>query len=155
MNNNKPYIVKPRPCSEEENYLDELGIKVLPSDYAGAHAELPDGWTFKIDKSDYLADVVEIYDSKKRVRVRSVHYTYPKRYMPDDRLIVFTRYKVRDYGYVGSVNYNMVVMDEADGSIIFSVVEPINHGVAELTRKCEKYLDENYPEWKNPSKYWD
>lgn len=153
----KPYIVKPKSWREEGKYFDALGIKIIPSPPCGTYVDLPDGWTFNTE-SGWIAESTTIYDDKGRRRIYSVHYFPTKRYVHDDSLTVWARYNVRKLevkGVDGALQHNVVVTDFADMSDIFSAGIVDWRDDKPLVEKCEAYLNEHYPDWKNPLAYWN
>lgn len=160
MKNNKPYIVKPR--YENEKYFKELGIEIIPSPPRGTYVNLPDGWSFKTESS-WIAESTTIYDENGRGRIYSAHFFPTKRYVQDDILTVWKRYNIRETtDYSGEVDmYKVTIVDFAEKTIDNPATEHVvfSAGVAsnrdELVKKCNKYMDEHYPDWNNPLAYWD
>ena len=145
----KPYIVKPW-LSEEVRKLESLGIEMIPSPPCGTFVNIPDGWTFK-KESDYIAESTAIYDDKGRRRVYSCHFFPVKRYVQDDILRIDTRYFIRR-----AVNWKTAtVVDGVDNTELFTVEVESGERYEDAKNKCREFLKKNYPEWEDPSKYWD
>ncbi len=115
-------------------------------------ATLPKGWsTQELPGSSILR--ANLLDSKGRVR-GSYRYkgSFYERY---GHMSLIERYRLTDQYEDGSIN--VVVIDE-DGSVIFNAgrcEETFTEEYDKLVAKAEEYLMDNYPEWKDATKYWD
>lgn len=147
---NKPYIVKPWRLDEIEK-LESLGIEMIPdSPPCGTFVNIPDGWTFK-KESGYIVESTTIYDDKGRRRIYSCHFFPVKRYVQDDILRFDTRYFIRR-----AENWKTAtVVDAIDNTELFAVKVESGERYEDAENKCRKFLNSKYPEWENPSKYWD
>ena len=153
---NNPYIVYPVRSIRKQ--FKELGIKIIPSPPCGTYVELPDGWTFKTE-TGWIVESTSIYDCKGRRRIYSAHFFPVKRYVQDDILSIDTRYRVQKKEVKNEgdnwLYHHVVCVDFADGSEIFDAGTVRWNKSEPLTERCEAYLNENYPDWKNPLAYWD
>lgn len=158
----------------EVNYM-RLGFmipEILPVEYEAALndplyliAVLPDGW--KKIKGEYAEGFCYVVDNKgaRRVEVwimntsteRRASYEICGRYKP------FTKIQT-----VGTDNIHFAsVMDNKLNKIIYTSHDNVNvpvyadknavtiNKLAHLRADSYKWLNENFPEWKNPFTYWD
>ena len=118
------------------------------------HAFLPPGWTLKIlDKSRG-----RLIDDKGRTRGEVYK---PTNYLRDHSfMFLFKRYNVTFR------HLNLEALDTSVEVIVIDYDNNIIHRVGEckeicsdryesLKKEAEAFLDSNYPDWKDPGKYWD
>lgn len=153
-------------------YYEDLGITFKEyQDELEITAILPEGWTR--EGTGYWTTV---YDEKKRAR-----FTFFEKSAIYDR-DAFTHKKRRytcDRDFTGDHKDGYRVIKhfvvDADGTVLFKcravkikdesgskdeeVSDRFWHkyygAIKRQEIKCEAYLNENYPDWKNPDAYWD
>lgn len=164
-----------------KQYLEELGFTVLEETDAFFHCDFPKGW--KKEAPSFLNCWVYLIDNKKRKRAgiffriadkkasKTYYVTYIN-YIPRYKVVVdhevrFDVNKRNNEEHKNSPIIGRVV--DADDTIVFDAgrfelihkfgdelynqeVKEIN---ANLRAKCEKWINEYYPEHDNISKYWE
>ena len=107
-------------------------------------SSLPNGWTIQQAK-----DCLFLVDEKNRKRG---HIFYLNSYIFMD---LFRRFSINQH-IVGKsfLSPYKVFVGDFDGTCIFEAGKSTFHYDA-LVSKAEDYLNTNYPEWKDPLKYWD
>lgn len=131
----------------KENY-EKMGIKVIgksSGDDLFYDVILPKGWTIKRTNSILWSNLVD-ENGNKRV---SIFYR-PSLYDRDADACMITRYQITTefVEKKDSVHtFAFKVIDTKSGNIIYDPGNDENAGIT--------WLDENYPEWKDPFAYWD
>ena len=128
--------------------FEDIGDDVL------YHATLPDGWTLKSDGGywTYLID--------EKGRERGSYFYKGAFWDRSGHMNLHTRFRVCD-GHINSDNCDSpikVYAKDADGSIIFDAgqcKEYYADGYEDKIKEVIEYLNSNYPEWEDPTKYWD
>lgn len=117
-------------------------------------ATLPDGWKLKSDGGywTYLIDEKGrergSYFYKGAFYDRSGHMSLNQRFHA-------TSEHIDPEDWESPVN---VIVKDADGTILFTAgqcTKTYSDEYDELMAKAKDYLKTNYPEWENPSMYWD
>lgn len=118
---------------------------------------LPENWTIK-EENGVLR---YFYDQKNRLRGEILH-EYKSLYCDFKGEICLRRrfhpsYIYKNKNYVNSVV--IVFIEDTDGKMVLKIGECRNvfdcKEFDELMTKAKEYLNRNYPDWKNPSSYWD
>lgn len=124
-----------------ENIKNELCHKVI----------LPDGWQFNsISERDTYFHII---DKKKQNRATLM-------ILPDYiNLYVLTRYCLLDK-YIDNEKtaIGVFAIDSINGTELYYAGSYKNGGLhmfERLTRKAHEYLNNHYPDWQNPTMYWN
>ena len=139
--------------------LEAAGVKficVVPDDPMFQVVELPEGWQKKATDHSMHSNLV---DNKGRARARIFYKA--AFYDRSANLSLARRYNV-SFDYDRSEKEGVGVANATDGdSVIFSTEPvPVNREKSwETSEQANKlaveWLDQNYPDWKNPGAYWD
>ena len=120
-------------------------------------ATLPEGWTMKADEDGGYWTY--IYDSKGRERAS---YFYKGAIYDRDAFMDLKQRYTYTYDHVISKDYNspifIYVKDKADGKIIYNAGQcdqAYSDEYNALMDKAKEFLKNNFPEWEDPTKYWD
>ena len=129
--------------------FEDIGDDVL------CKATLPDGWKLKADGGGYWTYLI---DEKGRKRGSCFYKgaSYDRNgYMYLSRRFLITYDAADPKKRQGP--YNVSVKD-ADGTILFTAGKcdkTDSYEYEELIKLAKEYLRTNYPEWEDPTKYWD
>jgi len=145
---------------EERAILETFGVKFLgavPGDDAFQYVELPLGWRkTPTDHSMWS----ELMDEKGRKRA-SIFYK-AAHYDRRANLSLCHRFSVK-FDYDRLKREGIYVAHVMDGDRVIHTTDPVDHADGDLVyataQKAEtivcKWLDKNYPDWKDLSAYWD
>lgn len=117
-------------------------------------ATLPKGWKLKPNGFYYTI----IIDEKNRKRV--TFFCKSSSYDNRGHMNLSKRFSTA-YKHTDPENQKSpikVFIEDADESIFFNVGQcksEYSNEYEDLLSKATEYLDTNYPEWKNPTKYWN
>jgi hypothetical protein len=147
----------PSECHDGREKLEAIGIKVIgvtPGDPIFLDVVLPDGW--KVQPTDH-AMWSRLLDDKDRERAAVLYKA--AFYDRSAHMGLTRRFNVREHidgdeeaYYRGKTRQNCVM--DCDGKVLF--VGPKMEGYGQESRdSCEKWLDENKPNWKDVLAYWD
>lgn len=128
--------------------FEDIGDDVL------CKATLPDGWTLESD-GEYCTYLVD-----EKNRKRGIYFYKGAFYDRSGHMNLLKRFRVicddaNPETYEGP--YTISAKD-VDGTILFTAgkCEELYSGeYYDLINLAEEYLDANYPEWEDPTKYWD
>ena len=169
-----PYKSQARARDEERlarETLEKWGLKFLGAvegDPSLVRVELPAGWR---KLPTYETRLVMLVDDQSRERARIVLFSEHK------ALIIQPRYGVKEMSHeeilYGKGAILAVVTDgrivTGDDGVLF-VTEPVQPAAQdnerrsklermkvprELVKQAESWLDEHYPDWRDPLAYWD
>lgn len=142
--------------------LEGFGVKFLgevESDPMFQYVELPSSWKLQPTDHSMWSDLLD-----DKGRKRAAIFYKAAFYARSARLSLSVRYSCcRDYDKQDSDN--VAVASVYDGSKILYTTEPIELPAEKTTeyydvgdsadKAARQWLDEHYPDWKNPSAYWD
>ena len=116
-------------------------------------ATLPDGWTLKSDGGYWTY----LIDEKGRERG---NYFYKGAFWDrSGHMNLHTRFRVcHEYISDDCDSPIKICAKDADGTVIFDAgqcKEYYADGYEDKMKKATEYLDTNYPDWNDPTKYWD
>jgi hypothetical protein len=171
-------LVPKHMCAHEETsrqWLEDLGVRVT-GEIEKHHlyrVELPAGWTVKPD-FEMLTWKWRVHDENGNERFFMEWYPHNQK---ESRVFIWHRFYVNGSRFTPEDHIRHYVVDTIDGvrkerfstkpaycpqevlikqgaqHIQFTERErEINH---EQKAECVAWLDEDYPEWRNPGKYWD
>ena len=120
-------------------------------------ATLPEGWTMKADEDGGYWTY--LYDAKGRKRAS---YFYKGAIYDRDAFMDQKQRYTYTYDYVISEEYNstiyIYVKDNAEGKIAYNAgqcAQAYSDEYKALMDKAKEFLKKNFPEWEDPTKYWD
>ena len=129
--------------------FEDIGDDVL------CKATLPDGWKLKADGDRYWTYLID-----EKGRKRGSYFYKGAFYDRSGRMYLSRRFHI-NYDSADPQKrqgpYNVSVKD-ADDTIIFTAgkcEKTYSHEYEELMQLAKEYLRTNYPEWEDPTKYWD
>lgn len=145
----------PKDMKTDEEFFRKLGFSFEKNgDDILQKVTLPIGWTAK--KKNMFSTV--LYDQKGRKRARAF---YAKNWVVyEGNLALYRRYSVKEiFGSMEEIFRPFTVaVTDYDNSILFVAGQCMYKGSEEydtLMGKAKNFLKENFPEWENPTKYWD
>lgn len=122
-------------------------------------ATLPEGW--KIEHEKQSSGVFSrLFDEKGRIRALSCHCYNLRGDVVSGNMSLIRRFKIGDE----EIDENdpegplQVLVRDFDGSVIYNAGQyfDIHSTESDIAfKKATDYLDANYPEWRDPTKYWD
>lgn len=137
------YYTIPRFFNPSKKAFEELGFKieVLEEEEIMGGVILPEGWNIK--KNEFA-----ILDEKGRKRARWFYKSliYGKE---EGKTELLCRYSITIIK-IGTLWCGMA--HDWNGEIFFEIRESDKEKVYE---QVKKYLEENFPNWEDPTKYWD
>lgn len=149
---NSTALVLPRKELNSSNIkpFQRLGFTFDSSNDETCKVKLPEGWHIVSNQTSSI-----ILDNKNRRRIFSRMGFFSKK--NDVKLL--TRYRV-DSKRIANDRFSpiLVYVSDSDGNMVKGIdlcgtyhSEDYN----QLVKKAENYLDENFPNWRDPDKYWD
>lgn len=142
----------------KEHYLS-LGFKITKEYSWRLEAELPNGWTAKSISNTYFSRLI---DNKGRYRAdifrkRDIHeqdffIRFNRRFTIKEYIVSTILDDVTSFHYVLD-NSKLLRIFKTD-RITYNINDLYDHE-AKYHEICVKWLEENYPDYKNPSAYWD
>lgn len=144
-------LVPGKMLPSKQAFMD-LGFtfKVIPNS-ALCLATLPEGWT-SVASNDFWVNLI---DEKSRQRGSYIYELPGNNFMIlDKRFDIFPKYDPDDS--TKKLTY-IFVRDQANKRILFSESCETEDSVEKnrLIKKSRAYLNAYYPEWEDPTKYWD
>ena len=149
---NSTALVLPRKELNSSNIkpFQRLGFTFDSSNDENCNVKLPEGWHIVSNQTSSI-----VFDSKNRKRIFSRINFFAKK--NDVKLL--TRYKVESKRLANDkFSPISVYVCDFDGNPIKDIglcgtyhSEDYNR----LVEQAENYLDENFPNWRDPDKYWD
>ena len=144
----------PKDMSPSKEDFESLGFTFKDiGDDVLYQATLPDGWTLKSDGYwTYLID--------EKGRERGSYFYKGAFWDRSGHMNLHTRFRVCE-GHTNSDDCDSpikIYAKDADGTVIFDAgqcKEYYADGYEDKIKKAVEYLDTNYPEWNDPTKYWD
>lgn len=145
---------KMHPCKEA---FEALGFTFedIPADDVLCKATLPDGWKLKSDGGEYWTYLID-----EKGRKRGSYFYKGAFYDRCGHMNLSQRFQTASDAANPKTwegPYTISVKD-ADGTILFTAgkcEKTYSKEYDELMDKAINYLRTNYPEWKDPTKYWD
>lgn len=118
-------------------------------------ATLPKGWKLKASENEYGTDLID-----EKGRKRGSSFYKGAFYDRNGHMNLSQRFNIA-YNATNPEKWEgpyTVLVKDADGTILFTAgkYEKIySDEYCALMDQAEEYLRTNYPEWKDPTKYWD
>lgn len=147
-------LVMPRNMFPSKSSFEDLGFSFDSSSNGAYAVNLPNGWSTL--SSSHNSSV--ILDDKNRKRGFSFFgfCSVAKK----DRVELLTRYNVASKRLAHNDRYSplLVYIADSDGKNIHDIGlcgTDNSEDYFQLVHKAENYLDESFPDWRNPNKYWD
>lgn len=148
----------PRDMRQSQAVFEALGFTFTDiGDSVLFEATLPEGWS---TKKVHDLSILREYLVDNKGRVRGYYYYNGSFYDRHGNMRLSNRYNVT-YQHTAYDNFDSpinVVVKDTDGSIIFNAgqcKEPCSDEYDELVVKAKEYLNSNYPDWEDVTKYWD
>ena len=147
-------LVIPRNIHPSISSFEELGFTFASSSNGAYAVNLPNGWS--MSSTSHNSSV--LFDDKNRKRGFSFFAFCAA--AKKDRVELLTRYSVASKRLAENDRYSpvLVYIADSDGKNIHDIgLCGTDNGeeYSQLLHQAEDYLDVNYPDWRNPNKYWD
>lgn len=155
-------------CTQEQLArvgFEFLGTVNLPNNKTGVQARLPHGWSLRrINKYQ-----VEVFDTNEQNRCSIIDQIKNPAHENNGALYLGPRFYVWNslgepefkqegaFSRVRMSDHNQAVTLYETAHVDFAPLksqERIAQSIA-LDKECEKWLDEHYPLWRDPTAYWD
>lgn len=155
QNRARKSLMLPKIMTPNQETFEALGFTFKDvGDNVLFKATLPTGWTLKAE-CGYWTD---IFDEKGRKRGNSFYKG--AFYDRNGQMSLSTRFHIESSPadkkhWMGPFT---IFVQDADGSVVFSAGKCRYFETDEyyqLIDEAKQYLHENYPDWENPTKYWD
>lgn len=139
---------------QEKEVFESLGFKFEDIENESCHQIiLPDKWQFNsepigryclgiLDKEKRIRAILDLHDRDKIILSLLTRYSLMDRYIDDEE---------KELG-IFAIDYDDTELYYA-GS--YENKRRYSHIFDHLTRKAENYLSEHFPDWEDPTKYWD
>lgn len=156
VRNNKPsrdFDLLPKKMTPEKEVWESLGFVFTDRENDVMYnATLPEGWS---EIQQIPDNIFIIYD--KEMNERAIYYYYPSKKEAEMKML--PRFDIefdieQDIICMDFTN-KVWVKDSRKNSIVYDAGIGCNAEFHKLKEKATKWLNTNYPEWRDPSKYWD
>jgi hypothetical protein len=158
----------PTDMSEDaRNALEKSGVKflgIIEDDPIFQYVELPEGWQKKPTSHSMYTDLVDA-NGKKRASIfyKAAFYDRSARLNIERRFCIQIDYqrlreeriaqaRVHDVEEVIFTSQEVSFEDASDPTVKYQLQDI---AVEEAKEEARKWLEENYPEWEDPSMYWN
>lgn len=149
------------------NALEKSGVKflgIIEDDPIFQYVELPEGWQKKPTSHSMYTDLVDA-NGKKRASIfyKAAFYDRSARLNIERRFCIQIDYqrlreeriaqaRVHDVEEVIFTSQEVSFEDASDPTVKYQLQDI---AVEEAKEEARKWLEENYPEWEDPSMYWN
>lgn len=148
------YIYLPKKMYPSKDIFEDIGFKFEKVDSDLFYkAILPDGWALIPD----ISAVTNIVDTSNNIRGSITFYTNFNIFEKLASMELYTRYKVIT-AYDENLKPFIKVIDSKSDDILFKSEQFDDKNSTQFlqfNKFCIDYLNTNFPNWEDVSKYWD
>ena len=178
MNKKTVLLVKPLEPSQEA--FEKLGFTFKEIDHPLLiETTLPDGWNVTKRYDSAVATTV-LYDKKNRIRAHSYQINPGYTHILIGHTGLFCKYEIKSIYHGGLLKkrrYEIAVLENTSiinhnitdplyaknifsggrtkDMFIYDIDTDMYHTEYLPVKKCVKFMEQNYPDWRNPLAYWD